>query len=653
MSIEKMLMLNMVGHISDLDSICKSVVSAGCLHPVSAIHQIDTSDFTLSTTEDNLEALIDVCSIRPYTSDREYSIINRKITKLKELCSISKGSRVLPGDLIYDYKEIENSTAELIDLFQDTYNELEHKKREEAEIAGFIKHLEFLKGLNVSLYEVQNLKNFSFDIFKLTRENVIKLKHNYENVPSIVKSVYKGTEYVIVICFTPNVFKAESDRIFKSLNAESIALPVNCDGTPDEIITALSQRLREIRNEKINLEKELEKLSKENGDKVNLLEKSFEFEMKSAEIKNNIACTNGFFYLCGWVPQGELKKLKSAVELYSEKLIIIEKNTEEITGDITPPTKLKNNLFIKPFESMVGMYGMPAYGELDPTGFLGISYIIMFGAMFGDVGQGLVFLLAGLFMQHKKHSDTIGGVLVRLGIGSTIFGWFYGSIFGFEHVIKPLIISPMEDIMSILIYAIIFGCGLLIVGFVYSILNSIKQKNIENGVFGKDGVVGLVFFLCIVVMALTIYMEIEIMPIGFWIFIFAVLLVIMLLKEPLAHLVQNKRPLYSESKSEYFIEGGFGVIETLLSTFSNTLSFIRVGAFALNHTGLFLAFSALANMMHNSAGSIFMYVLGNVIIIGLEGLIVFIQGLRLEYYELFGKYYDGSGVPFEPVRFDM
>jgi V/A-type H+-transporting ATPase subunit I len=130
--------------------------------------------------------------------------------------------------------------------------------------------------------------------------------------------------------------------------------------------------------------------------------------------------------------------------------------------------------------------------------------------------------------------------------------------------------------------------------------------------------------------------------------ILIMLLLLMLFKEPLGHLIKGVRPLCNESKSDYYIEGGFGVVETLLSLFSNTVSFIRVGAFAINHVGLFIAFDTLAGMMSNGVESMMMIIFGNIIIIGLEGLIVFIQGLRLEYYELFSKYFVGTGYEYTP-----
>jgi V/A-type H+-transporting ATPase subunit I len=110
------------------------------------------------------------------------------------------------------------------------------------------------------------------------------------------------------------------------------------------------------------------------------------------------------------------------------------------------------------------------------------------------------------------------------------------------------------------------------------------------------------------------------------------------------------RPLHHESLSDYYIENSFGVIETILSMLSKTISFVRIGAFALNHVGLFIAFKTISSMMRSSAGSFIVLLVGNIVIIGLEGLIVFIQGLRLEYYELFSRFYRGDGEEYNPIR---
>ena len=141
-------------------------------------------------------------------------------------------------------------------------------------------------------------------------------------------------------------------------------------------------------------------------------------------------------------------------------------------------------------------------------------------------------------------------------------------------------------------------------------------------------------------------------PLNALIIFMAVLLLLNVFKQPIANKLKGSAKLYEEGAADYYTEAGFGVVETLLSFLSNTISFIRVGAFALNHAGLYLAFETMAEMISSGFGGILVLVLGNVVIIGLEGLIVFIQGLRLEYYELFSRYYTGGGVEYTPIHLD-
>jgi V/A-type H+-transporting ATPase subunit I len=127
-------------------------------------------------------------------------------------------------------------------------------------------------------------------------------------------------------------------------------------------------------------------------------------------------------------------------------------------------------------------------------------------------------------------------------------------------------------------------------------------------------------------------------------------LIVMLIKEPLANLVLDNRPLIRGDISSYLTESIFEGVETVLGTLSNAISFIRVGAFAINHAGLFLAFLVMSELTTNTVLKIIILILGNLLILSLEGLIVFIQGLRLQYYEMFSKYFQGGGVPFNPVK---
>lgn len=646
-----MTMVNLIGPMDILEEVAEYVVLSKALHPVNAMDEINSNNFTISVTENNLEALIDFSYVRPYVSEEDYSKINIKIKKLEQIIE-KEDDNVKDSELILDRKQLEKRLDLIVEKFENLHEQLDAYQREKEKLEEYKKNIGYLKEVNLTADELINVRNFYMQVYRISKDNFTKLESNYENISSIVMSPYKDKEHVIVVIFTPKILRNDSDRIFKSLNCKNLQMPKNYLGTPSEILKKIEDDLNKVNKEIIKTENTLKEIYAKNKKEIAIIRRSFQLKKTTLKLKEDIAHTKDFFYLCGWSPQSMLPKIRRKMEHFDPKIIIIEKNADRIQTDIIPPTKYKNNFIVQPFETMVNMYGIPTYGESDPTVFLAISYMVMFGAMFGDIGQGLVFFFAGLYLKYKKGKNNYGGILARLGISSSIFGLLYGSVFGFEDVIEPLLVRPMENIKEVLLTAIAFGSLLLIIGFLYSLVNNIKKGDLENGVFGKDGLVGLVFYVLLITFALSKINQFHIMNTNAWVILFIGLLLLMVFKQPLANLIMKKRPLYKESKNDYYIEGCFGVVETLLSMFSNTVSFIRVGAFALNHVGLFIAFASMAQMINNSFGSVFMYVLGNVVIIGLEGLIVFIQGLRLEYYELFSKYYEGSGLEFNPIGLD-
>ena len=371
------------------------------------------------------------------------------------------------------------------------------------------------------------------------------------------------------------------------------------------------------------------------------------------QIRTNIAATKNFAYMSVWIPEDEKPQFESILSRYQE-LSVFFKRAEEVSSRIEVPTKLQNNRFFQPFEMLVNMYGVPSYNEIDPTVFFGIAYIFIFGAMFGDVGQGLVIVLTGLFLQ-KKMANDFGAILSRIGIGSMIFGLLYDSFFGYEEIISklvplPFFIRPIDNINLILILAVGAGILLLLISYLYSIVNKLKIGDYEEGVFGKNGINGVILFLMILFATYGMILGGENFPLKLPLVIVAVNVLLLIVKQPLTNKIMGKERLYSEGKSEYFVESGFNIFEVFLSLLSNCISFVRIGAFALNHVGLFIAFHTLANMIGGVGGNVVMFLVGNIIILGLEGLIVFIQGLRLFYYELFSKYYSGEGILFVPDK---
>ncbi len=211
-------------------------------------------------------------------------------------------------------------------------------------------------------------------------------------------------------------------------------------------------------------------------------------------------------------------------------------------------------------------------------------------------------------------------------------------------------IRPIENINTILIMSIIIGIFLLLVSFGYSIVNKLKKKDIKEGILGRNGIAGLCLYLSLIAFGVNAFVPaVQISSTILKLIIF-VTIVAIIFREPVANLLLKHRPLYHESASEYYVESGFDILETFLSLLSNSISFIRVGAFALNHVGLFIAFHTMASIIGGAMGNISMFIIGNLLVIFLEGLIVFIQGLRLVYYEMFSKYFTGDGIEFNAAK---
>lgn len=432
--------------------------------------------------------------------------------------------------------------------------------------------------------------------------------------------------------------------------SEDIKRAVNTMGfidkeTPDEDdLSSIDKKLEETNKEIKDLEDEIESLKVNNEDLIEAIPYTIDYNEKSNSIKEKMAKGNKYFYLSGWVPESKVDDFKKLEDKYEKTKV----NINDRSYSQQPPTKLRNNILFRPFEFLVNMYGSPNYKEIDPTPFFAITYLLLYGMMFGDLGQGLVFILLSFFVD--KINKTFGGLIRRIGISASIFGLMYGSFFGIEDLIPTLLIKPFDNIMTVLIASVAFGVMLMVISYIIGIYNKVKkQENIEEGIFGKEGLAGLIMMISFILIILNI-VGVNPLPIIFAIILLVASIIMIIFKQPLARRIEGEYPLYDSSKGDYYVESSFSIVEALLSVFSNLVSFTRVGAFAINHVGLYMAFEVMAKLAGGGIIGIIILILGNVLIIGLEGMIVFIQGLRLEFYEMFSKYYEGNGRKFRPIK---
>ena len=429
------------------------------------------------------------------------------------------------------------------------------------------------------------------------------------------------------------------------------------EGTPDTAYRVLENEIARVNLEIEDLDKQAGEMLADRApqlvaarDRLEELSNNFDVRKLAARMEDK---QEDYYILCGWMAEDDVDKFVEEVKEDDKVFVVVEDDHDAYFGE--PPTKLENPKLFKPFEMFVSMYGLPAHNEMDPRMFVGLTYSFIFGVMFGDVGQGLLLMIGGGLV-YKFKKAPLAGIIATAGVFSTIFRFLFGSIFGFEDVLPALWIRPIDHMTTlpflgklntVFIVAVAFGMFLIMVAMVLHIINAVRGKNMESAWFDTNGAAGLVFYLAVVV-TVVLFMTGNPLPGGIVMAImFGIPLLIIFFREPLTRMLQKRADKMETGKAMFVVQGFFELFETLLSYFSNTISFIRIGAFAVSHAAIMEVVLQLAGAESGSpnwAGVIF----GNLFVCGFEGLIVGIQVLRLEYYELFSRFYKGSGHAFDP-----
>ncbi len=648
MAVEKLIMMNVIGKNEYVNDVIKDILFFENVQIVDAYNEIENFRFSIDVTEHNIVELLGFSEAESGLQKAKTEKFNTKIKLLNEIFEdeYAVDPAILKKDI--DLPSVINSVNEIYNQIHQKYAMLKILHNDIAEIDKSIRAYAFLSSANVEMEELNNLKHFNYVVGTLSKENVQRLKNNYGNITAIVVHVGSIEDDEVYLVVSPWDLERETRRILRSLNFSKLeGFKESYTGTPDSIVKWLKHRRKKFASKADTLEREVSTLKSKHKDESNYAYNVLHLYDTIDRVKENMAFSTENFFFSGWIPKRLRSLMKEALSEYED--IVIMFNDDRKDPSMKPPTKLRNNWLFKPFESLIKMYGVPNYNEVDPTPFLSITYLFLYGFMFGDLGQGFVFFIAGFLLKWK--GITLGSILSRLGVSSMFFGLMYGSVFGFETLIPAFWLRPFENVTTLLLIAIAIGVVMIAIAYIYGIINQYKHKDYYNSLLGKNGLTGFVLYFCIILVALALFTGNRLLSLGVLGAIIAIAIVILFLKEPIIDKLSHKRKEQSHKLDvNFFVESFFDVFEILLSIFSNTLSFIRVGAFALNHVGLFLAFESLAHMVNSGIGSTLVYILGNIFIMVLEGVIVAIQVLRLEYYELFGKYFVGGGEEFKVTK---
>jgi len=443
-----------------------------------------------------------------------------------------------------------------------------------------------------------------------------------------------NTAHVIVAGLMENRDKLES--LLKAAAFHSLNLPSEFRDHPQNVRQKLDDRRQKVLTEQTHLQLKIDGKREQHEQQLQTAAARLVAASSFVQFGSALKGRGDLAQITGWVPEHKLDDLHKRLQQILPERFLLQERKPTATERQEVPSDTPHGKLLSPFAALVKNYGTPRYGELDPTWLFALTFIAMFGMMFGDVGHGLLIVLGGVLLRHKVRG--IAPFMVLAGLSSTLFGFLYGSIFGYEHVLPALWISPLSNPILMLKLAFTWGVGFILLATLITIRNNLVDHRYGEALFDNKGVAGLLLYLG---MLFAGYRWFTTAGFG-WPEKLALLLPLLTI---LIYKWQHIKAPLGERVLVVAIEG----FESLMNYISNTLSFLRVAAFSLNHVALAVAVFTLADMM-GSTGHWITVVLGNLFILILEGGIVVIQVLRLEYFEGFSRFFRGDGREFRPMR---
>jgi vacuolar-type H+-ATPase subunit I/STV1 len=347
----------------------------------------------------------------------------------------------------------------------------------------------------------------------------------------------------------------------------------------------------------------------------------------------------------GWVPAKQEESLKSTIAASTDGAVFLK--VDKPAPDEHAPSQISNKGIAGSFELFTRLRGTPQYSELDPTVIITVLFPIMYGMMFGDIGEGAVLFAMGLIFRHLRRSflgipgramAKLGAILATCGISAVFFGALYGEFFLYE-AFEPIFVNPIQGLTTIIVVALLFGVVQLSLGLVLRIVNLIRMRERIEAVFGG---VRLVYYGAGVVLAIKFAtnMSFAIFTQNLGLTIVGIVSLAVLFFSPVIHGFIKHELRFGQD----IMKGASEFIETFLSYLTNSISYVRLAAFAIAHAALGLSAVILAE----TVGFLPSYIIMNFLVMTIEALGVFIQCMRLTYYEFFTKFYSGGGVPYRP-----
>jgi V/A-type H+-transporting ATPase subunit I len=514
---------------------------------------------------------------------------------------------------------------------------------------------------------------------KIVVSNMRRLEEGLRGLPLLNVPVGREGDTVHYLLISMKRDGETIQRILGDSGWIDVDLPSELTSVKEDAFRELSARLKTLTEEQRKLETEARDIVKKQAGPLRDVWVNLRVSELLDRIRTHFTSLSRTVVFTGWVPAETRESLTQTIRQASESRCYLEWNEADSKDAVSEevPVRFDNPKVLAPFQMLVSNFGIPRYGTIDPTPFVMPLYLAMFGLMFADVGQGLVLIVLGALgvfamktRAGKRGLYQLSWLIVWCGLSSVLFGALFGSFFGLM-LFRPLwfdfhgiiaghradrpVAKNVFDILAITVY---FGISVIALGLLFNWVNIIRTRRWMDLFFDKGGVLGgWIYGGGVYTAFYLVSHEYRELPAGATLFLLVGLPSLLLfLKEP-CHLLKREKRLLDRRTNPVFavlnslMQWVVELLEIFSGYLSNTLSFMRVAGLGIAHVCLMISFFALADMT-SGIGSVVILILGNALVIALEGLSAGIQALRLSYYEFFTKFFCRTGNLYVPVSLD-
>ncbi|RZN34447.1 MAG: hypothetical protein EFT35_09425 [Methanophagales archaeon ANME-1-THS] len=605
-----------------------------------------------------------------------------------------EGARVKVGGI--SLREIEDEFTVIERVVKQSIGEIERLRDELTKARRLYRELEILDKLGVDLDFIGKRAFISVFVGALPRENEEALKESIESLTgrTNVVTAAAGREdgkfsSLVVVCLRTDT--EEVEQALKMADFEVWEIPAGLPAKSRDAMERLEGEITRLEGELSEEAETIGKIRRDGYQRLLVMRELLQLEADKLKVESLLGRSERVRVIEGWAPEEEVDAIVDGLREEAGELCLVDVK-EPRRGDVRVPSLLKNPRIIKPFESVVKLYGPPRYDDIDPTILTALIFPVLFGIMFADIGHGLLLLLLGLGLTFafKGLGDSMremGVILVLCGLCSLAAGVVFGEFFGFSesasrlvwdstgmHVpewlilVKNPLLEPIEQFKLFFVITMLIGALHMGLGLLLNVLKNFSMRNLYEGMTGFVRIwclFGALYFLLLLfgfhfTELNEGHLDVLLRHVTIFIVLPIILLMVLRMIPEFRHGGEHHQPDGTKEKRsvlDSLIILMEGIIDALLENFfrflANTISYGRILALALCHAGLMQGFIILAFLCvkENIGAGALVFFVGTALVVVLEALIAGIHTIRLHFYEWFTKFYEGGGVEFRPFRF--